>query len=44
MNKNPDGKLSDILQKKFDEDISKENNGPIGTDNMSCIIIKWQTY
>ena len=41
---NPEGKLSDILQQKFDEAISEINGVPIGTDNMSCIIIQFKHY
>ena len=41
---NPKEKLSDILQNQFDEDISKVNGVPIGTDNMSCIIIQFKHF
>ena len=37
---NHEGKLSDILQKKFDEAVSDVN----GADNMSCIIIKFKHW
>ena len=42
IDKEPEGKLSEILKKKFDEDISDVNGVPVGTDNMSCIIIQFK--
>ena len=39
--KDPNKKLSTILSEIFDKIVSKTNNIPIGTDNMSCIIIQF---
>lgn len=39
---NPERKLSSILAEFFDQMVSKSNNIPIGTDNMSCILIQFQ--
>ena len=38
---NPKKKLSDIIAEIFDKLVSKTNNIPIGTDNMSCIIVQF---
>ena len=38
---NPRKKLSDIIAEIFDKLVSKTNNIPIGTDNMSCIIVQF---
>ena len=37
-----DFNLSDIISHIFDTILSKTNNTPIGTDNMSCIIILFE--
>ena len=38
---NPKKKLSDTIAEIFDKLVSKTNNIPIVTDNMSCIIVQF---
>lgn len=40
-NKEPNKMLSNIISDIFNQIISKTNNIPIGTDNMSCIVIQF---